>query len=274
MRGSGRALRSFLQSESLMPEGLYRGNPLSSEEREEFERDLISFCDRALGLLGDIRGLDVLYAGGVSALWIEGLAGLIGPEGSLTALDADAGSVEEARRWVPGAELPCWVDPIAGDVFAPPLAPGSFDLVYSAGLFHELDVRERPAEAALSALAATLRTGGRLATDDFVDSVPAAQLEDEAVEDALRRMLYGGEPYGIGPPERMVALHEGELGEVRRRALPPFGIRHMDRVFLAADELEGMDAGIRGRWRALRERVRREGYTRPATLYIEGYRAG
>ena len=64
-----------------MPEGLYRGDPLSPSQREEFEEDLISFCDRALELLGDIGSLDVLYAGGASPLWLEGLAGRIGPEG-------------------------------------------------------------------------------------------------------------------------------------------------------------------------------------------------
>lgn len=257
-----------------MPDGLYRGNSLSSAEREELEQDLISFCDRALGLLGDIRGLDVLYAGGAAPLWLEGLAELIGPAGSLTALEADAGRVEEARRWLAEAEPECGVRLVVGDVFAPPFAPGTFDLVYSAGLFHELDVRERPAEAAVSALAATLRPGGRLATDDFVDSMPAAHLEDEAIEDELRRALCGEEPYGIGPPGRMAALHERGLETVRWRTLPPFGVRHIESVFLAADEPEGMDEGLRGRWRALRERVGREGYTRPATLYVEGRRAG
>lgn len=258
----------------MRPSGSCHGDPLSPGQREEFERDLISFCDRALDLLGDIGGLHVLYAGGASPLWLEGLCERIGAGGSLTALDADAGRVEEARRWLAGAEPECGVSLAAGDVFAPPFEPGSFDLVYSAGLFHELDVRERPALAAVSALAAALRTGGRLATEDFVDSVPAVQLEEEAIEDALRRTLHGEEPYGIGSPGRIAALHGREPGPVRTRTLPPFGIRHMDRVFLAEDEPEGMHEELRGRWRALRQRVRREGYTRPATLYVEGRRAG
>ena len=54
---------------NLMPEGLYKGDPLEPDEREAFERDLISFCERELELLGDIRGLNVLYAGGASPLW-------------------------------------------------------------------------------------------------------------------------------------------------------------------------------------------------------------
>lgn len=243
-------------------------------QREEFEEDLISFCDRALGLLGDIGGLDVLYAGGASPLWLEGLAERIGPEGSLTALDADEERVRGAWRWLAEAGLPCRVPVLAGDVFAPPFAAGSFDLVYSAGLLHELDVSQRPAAEAIRSLSATLRPGGRLATEDFVDSVAAAQLEDEAIEDALRLRNRREEPYGIGSPQRMISLHKQELEAVSWRALPPFGIRHMDRLFLLSGEPEGMDDLLRGRWLALRERVRREGYTRPATLYVEGTPVG
>lgn len=262
-----------------MPDGLYRGDPLSLRQREEFEQDLVSFCDRALDLLGDISGLKVLYAGGAAPLWLEGLAERTGPHGSLTALEDDAGRAEEAGRWLAEAALPCPVRVVDGDVFRPPFASGSFDLAYSAGLLHELDVGLRPAEEAMRALAATLRPGGRLATDDFVDSVPAIQLEDEALEDELRRGLDGGEPYGIGPPERLVALHEEALESVRWSVSPPSGLRYLDRLFLAEEEPEGLAElpeaarrGLRGRRLALRGRVRQEGYTRPATLYVEGWR--
>lgn len=254
-----------------MPEGLYRGDPLSPTQREDFEEDLISFCDRALELLGDIRGLDVIYAGGASPLWLEGLAERVGSGGSLTAFDADEESVLSARRWVADTELPCVVSVLAGDVFSPPLSAGSFDLVYSAGLLHELDVSRRPAQAALSALASLLRPRGKLATEDFVDSGPAAQIEEERIEDELRR-YHGESPYGIGPVERLVSLHERVLERVSHRRLPPFTLRHLNEIFLAREEPAGMDAVLRERWLELRERVLREGYTRPATLYVEGRR--
>ena len=72
-----------------MTDGSYRQDPLTPEEREEFEDDLVSFCDRELDLLGDIRGMDVLYAGGSSLLWIEGLSQRAGEEGTVTALDLE-----------------------------------------------------------------------------------------------------------------------------------------------------------------------------------------
>ncbi len=261
-----------------MTERSYKGDPLTPEEREELEDDLISFCDRELDLIGDLGGLDVLYAGGSSLLWLEGLSQRVGERGSLTALDADAERLGEAREALDPASS---VRLVAGDVFDPPFGPRAFDLVYSAGLFHELDVRGRTAEDALTALATVTRPGGRLSTSDFVDSAPAVQLEDEALEAELEREISGKKSYGIGPPERLVALHEKFLDEVRWRVSPPRNVRHLDRLILAGEEparLSLLPVDLRAKLRRRREsflqRVRREGYTRPATLYVEGLISG
>ena len=252
---------------------------MTPEEREEFEGDLISFCDRELDLLGNIRNLDVLYAGGSSPLWLEGLSQRIGEGGSLTALDV--GGVRAGREALRDADLAAPVRLASGDVFEPPFEPRKFDLVYSAGLLHELDVRGRASEDALAALVTVTRPGGRIATSDFVDSVPAVQLEDEKIEAELAREVSGKVLYGIGPPERLVALHESSLDDVRWRLSPPHNFRHLERLVLADEEpadLSFLPADTRerfhGRRLALLERVRREGYTRPATLYVEGLGAG
>lgn len=252
-----------------MPGRSHREDPLTPQQRGEFEEDLISFCDRELALIGDIRGLDVLYAGGSSPLWIEGLSQRIGWEGSLTTLELDEERVARARELLGEADLAAPVRIVPGDVFEPPFEPGSFDLVYSAGLFHELDVRSRSARDALGALVSVARRGGRVCTGDFVDTVPAAQLEDEEIRREIAR-LSGKEPYGIGPPEQLVALHEALLEDVRWRVLPPYAVRHMDGVFLDEDRPAAGGDRLRERYEALRERVRREGYTRPATVYVEG----
>src|SRR5918998_3425306 len=47
---------------TFMAQRLYKGDHLKPEDREELEDDLIAFCDRELDRLGNIRGLDVLYA--------------------------------------------------------------------------------------------------------------------------------------------------------------------------------------------------------------------
>jgi hypothetical protein len=261
-----------------MPHGLYKWDPLTSEERDEYENDLISFCDRELDLLGDIEGLDVLYAGGSSLLWIEGLSQRIGEKGSLNALDTDVECLEEGRELLREADLAAPVQLVAGDVFRPPFAQDTFSLAYSSGLFHELDIREKSAGDALAALASVVRAGGRIATSDFVDTVSAAQLEDEELQRELARETKGTELYGIGPPERLVRLHEALLVGTRWRALPPNPIRHLGKIVLVEEEpkeLRSLPARTRRRLRerldALRERIEREGYTRPASLYAEGF---
>jgi SAM-dependent methyltransferase len=260
-----------------MPRRLYDDDPLTPGEREDLEDDLISFSNRELDLLGDVRSLDVLYAGGASPLWIEGLSQRIGEEGSLTALEADAERFSEGQEVLGDAALAAPVRLVAGDIFEPPFGPRTFDLVYSAGLLHELDVRERTAEEALGALASVVRPGGRVATSDFVDSVPAVQLEDEELQRELALEASGARLYGIGPPARLVGLHESLLDDVRWRVSPPYEVRHLDRLVLVEGEPEDLallaaDARrrLRERRKAFLERVRREGYTRPATLYVEG----
>jgi hypothetical protein len=260
-----------------MTDGSYRQDPQTPEERDEFEDDLVSFCDRELELLGDIRGMDVLYVGGSSLLWLEGLSQRTGEKGTITALDLDRERVEVARENLEYADLRARVRLVAGSVFELPFDPDSFDLVYSAGLFHELDVSQGTAEEALLALASVALPGGRVATEDFVDTVPAVQLEDESLDAEIARLCSGREPFGIGPPGRLVELHEGVLSGVRWRVSGPQEIRHLGKVVLNGEEPASLTAlppgsaeRLRERREALRERVRREGYTRPATLYVEG----
>lgn len=260
-----------------MPRRLYPQDPLTPDERDAFERDLISFCDRELDLLGSIEGLSVLYGGGASPLWIEGLSQRIGRTGSLVALEAETERLEEGRELLSEADLAAPVRLVAGDVFRPPFAPDAFDLAYSGGLFHELDVHEKPAGDALAALASVVRNGGRVATSDFVDAVPAVQLEDEELQRELASEISGAEYYGIGSPDRLVALHEALLTEVRWRISPPHLIRYLDKIVLAEEEPEELrslpaEIGRRldERRRAIRERIKHEGYTRPATVYVEG----
>ena len=273
--------RDFLQDGNLMPPRLYDGDPLTPGERDELEESLISFSDRELDLLGDISGLDVLYAGGASPLWIEGLSQRLGEEGNLTALEAEAERISEGREALRDAALAAPVRLVVGNVFEPPFGPQTFDLVYSAGLFHELDVRERPAEDALRSLISVVRPGGRVATSDFIDSVPAVQLADEEIQRELALEASGARLYGIGSPERLVGLHESLLEDVRWRVSLPYEVRHLDELVLAEGEPEelsllpaGAQLRLRERRNALLEHVRREGYTRPATLYVEGQAAG
>jgi ubiquinone/menaquinone biosynthesis C-methylase UbiE len=219
----------------------------------------------------------VLYAGGSSPLWIEGLSQRIGAGGSLVATDLDSARVDETQASLGEAELAAPVRLLADDIFAIPFSPDSFDLVYSSGLFHELDVKERGAEDALVALRSVARSGGRVVTADFVDSEPAVQLEDEELEAEVRRAAYGSEVYGIGTPERLIALHRKLIRDTRWHVSPPQEIRHLWKLVLAEGEPEVLSSlpaevalRLREKCRTLRDRILNENYTRPATLYVEG----
>jgi hypothetical protein len=76
-------------------------------------------------------------------------------------------------------------------------------------------------------------------------------------------------------------LHESVLDDVRWRISPPYPFRHLDKLVLDEDEPAGFlllpsatTERLRERCSVLRERIEREGYTRPATLYVEGFVAG
>jgi hypothetical protein len=103
------------------------------------------------------------------------------------------------------------------------------------------------------------------------------QLEEERLNAELRREAYARNLYGIGPPERLVALHEKLLTDVRWLASPPLRIRHLGKLVLAEDESAELSLlppvtarRLRESGDAVRGRILVEGYTRAATLYVEG----
>ena len=260
---------------------LYDDDPLTPEERTQYEDDLIAFCDRELDLLGDIRGLDVLYAGGASPLWIEGLSQRLGDDGVLTVIEVNAGLVEHVRQALRDADLHAPVDLVVGSAFEMPFRGGVFNLAYSTGLFHELDVRERDAKDALEELARVVRSGGKVATGDWVDTgekYPPVDLEWERMEGEATCEIRGAELYGICPPEQLVALHERVLDGVKWSISPPYPLRHLGKIMLSEPdepaEYTALPAAARSRLltlrNALKERTQREGYSRAATLYVEG----
>ncbi|AHY45807.1 Methyltransferase domain [Rubrobacter radiotolerans] len=257
------------------------GDPLTAGERDRYERDLIAFSDRELDRLGDVRGRSLLYAGGTSPVWIEGLAERLGPSGSLTVLDLDRESLAVVREGFAPDDLPLAPRYVFGDVFGLPFSEAAFDLVYSSGLLHELDVGGRPDGplGALREMYRVARPGGVVLASDFVSDpasgVPAAQVEEETIVAEVARLLGGARLFGIGPAARLEEAASTAFPGSRVERHPPFPIRHLDRLFLAQPEPEGLgylspDAArpLRARWQALRGRVAREGYTRPATATV------
>ncbi len=104
-------------------------------------------------------------------------------------------------------------------------------------------------------------------------------LEWERMEAEAASEIDGTRLYGIGSPGRLIRIHEGVLGDIRWRVSSPYPLRHLDKVMLSESDDEPAEyAALSGDTRlrlltrraALKERIRREGYSRAATLYVEG----
>jgi SAM-dependent methyltransferase len=136
-----------------------------------------------LGVLGDVRGLDVLEFGCGGAQWSIALAA----DGArVIGLDQSRGQLRHARALVD--ETPHAVPLVCASGEAVPFADGSFDLVFcDHGAMSFCDPDHSVAEAAR-----LLRSGGRLV---FSHTTPwpylAWNFEQERVTRRLRRSYFG-----------------------------------------------------------------------------------
>jgi SAM-dependent methyltransferase len=129
--------------------------------RAEWAGEAAGYPDRkvpeyraAVASLGLAPGAVVLDAGCGAGRALEALAEAVGPAGTVIGLDATPEMLAEAAAR--GREALALL--VAGDLARPPLAPGSVDVVFAAGLLPHLP---DPA-AALAGLAGVTRPGGRL----------------------------------------------------------------------------------------------------------------
>lgn len=116
-----------------------------------------------LELIGLAPGMTVLDAGSGTGAVARTIAGRVGPTGRVVALDGSQersatglGLARSMRAANDGSLGPLTF--VAGDVTAPPLRPGSFDLVWSRFLFGYL----REPDRALQRLVQVTRPGGKI----------------------------------------------------------------------------------------------------------------
>lgn len=114
------------------------------------------------GLSGPLRVLDAGSGPGAASLTLlEAL-----PEAEVTALDLHEPFLADARARAEAAGLGARLRTCAGDMEAPPFAPGSFDLIWSEGAAYAIGVPQ-----ALAAWKPLLAPGGRIAFTDAVWTV-------------------------------------------------------------------------------------------------------
>jgi ubiquinone/menaquinone biosynthesis C-methylase UbiE len=133
-------------------------NPLEVE-RLESKTDAAAALEQ-LALVGLTEGMSVLDAGSGSGAVARAIAGRVGPGGKVVALDGSrersAAGVELART--AAQEGAASLSFVVGDVTAPPLCAGSFDLVWSRFLFGYL----ADPDLALRRLVELARPGGKV----------------------------------------------------------------------------------------------------------------
>jgi ubiquinone/menaquinone biosynthesis C-methylase UbiE len=109
---------------------------------------------QAIASLGLTPGMCVLDVGCGTGEALGWLAANVGPEGTVVGKDLSAAHTAAARLVAPKGALV-----VQADLSAMPLAPTSFDLIWSVNTFHHL----RNPVAGLKAAVALLRPGGRFA---------------------------------------------------------------------------------------------------------------
>ena len=193
--------------------------------RPEIAWGLFAVPDRVLGVLGDVRGLDVLELASGTAYFGAWLARA---GASLVALDLSAEQLATARRLQRrlGPAFPL----VQGDAERLPLADASLDLVVSE---HGAAAWCDP-ERWLPEAARVLRPGGRLVflTNSHLSAlcVPA----DEGV--AERQLLRGyGEAYRVHWPGGGIEFHPSHGDWVRLLRASGFSLEALHELFAPPD---------------------------------------
>lgn len=165
---------------------------------------------RAIGSLGLKQGMRVLDAGCGTGEALQWLCDAVAPQGTVVGIDLAAAHVFAARAGASGRALV-----LQADVRQPPLAPRSFDLVWSVNTINHL----REPLAGVQVLANLLCPGGRIALGQSALLPDMFFAWDSRLErlttEAVRR--YYRDRYGLS--ERDLADTRSIVGLLRRAAL-------------------------------------------------------
>lgn len=218
---------------------------------------------QAIASLGLAPGMRVLDAGCGTGEALQWLYDAVAPHGTVVGIDLAAAHVSAAARPTSSEHIKV----LQADVMRPPLAPQSFDLVWSVNTINHL----REPLAGMRVLASLLRPGGRIALGQsallpemfFAWDSRLERLTNEAVRQYYR------DRYGL--TERELADTRSIVGLLRRAALGNVRVQTfvIERVspLNEADEAYLLEAIFRDTWgERLRPYLTREDYDELATL--------
>lgn len=198
---------------------------------------------QAIASLSLKPGMLVLDAGCGTGETLAWLAGEAGTEGLAVGVDLATAHVAAAR-----ATAPAQAAVVQADILRPPLARGSFDLIWTVNTVNHL----RDALAGVKALATLLKAGGRIALGQSSVLPDMYFAWDSRLEritnEAVRR--YYRERYGLD--ERDLAGVRSTVGLLRAAQLRDVTARTLTIERIAplhpADEAYLLEAVFRGTW--------------------------
>jgi ubiquinone/menaquinone biosynthesis C-methylase UbiE len=202
--------------EQIAPQQVYLME--SDEEAARLERKTDDTTTREhLNLVGLQEGMKALDAGAGTGAVARQMAQMVGPSGSVVALD------RSDKRMTHGAQLAedSSVDNlefILGDVLRPPLPKDSFDFVWSRFLFEYLAAPE----AALTSLLELVKPGGKIVIGDLDgNGVFHAPMPDElqiGIDTLQKGLAHYFDPY-VGR-KLFPLMHSAGLRDIRVHILP------------------------------------------------------
>jgi SAM-dependent methyltransferase len=198
---------------------------------------------QAIASLGLEPGMRILDAGCGTGEALEWLAVEVGAQGLLVGLDLASAHAAATR-----AAVPAGTAVLQADLLKPPLAAGSFDLVWTVNTINHL----RDPLAGVKLLANLLRAGGRIALGQsslLPDMVFAWDSRLERLTNEAVRHYYR-DRYRVA--ERELAAVRSIVGLLQRAGLHEVGVRTLviERVtpLRPADEAYLLEAIFRGTW--------------------------
>jgi len=217
---------------------------------------------QAIANLGLEHGMQVLDAGCGTGEALQWLSDAVAPQGTVVGIDLATAHVSAARARASGQVLV-----LQADVRHPPLAPRSFDLVWSVNTVNHL----REPLPGVQELASLLRPGGRIAVGQSSLLPEMFFAWDSRLErlttEAVRR--YYRDRYGLS--EHDLANTRSTVGLLRRAALRDVRVQTLiiERVtpLNPADEAYLLEAIFRDTWgERLRPYLSGEDYDELAAL--------
>ena len=216
-----------------------------------------------LTLVGLRPGMRALDAGAGTGAVAREMAAMVGEAGSVVAFDQSQERLDEGRKLSPAKNL----EFVKGDLYAPPLEPGSFDFIWCRFIFEYLS----DPDAALAQFKRLLKPGGKVVVGDLDGNTIWHYPEPPEVAEGLPKIMRAIEGQ-FDPHAGRKLFHRfrrAGLEQLRVHLLP----YHLFAGEASARDMSNWEAKIRNLRGPGEKTLGREGWERFGRAYLEMLRA-